>query len=188
MLEFWPEASRAIIMASANHNFTGTSIIRFDDPVDERGGAGAINADLADQIAQSFAAPGETCYSSCWWVDDILTDTVSLEHSFYAERGEMVRVAVSWWSHADSEGYDYSPDRLDTDLDLFLQRPSGAYSDISISHDNNYEMVEIMARQSGLYTIRVDKVGFNEPSNSVGIALARFPAPYHVHLPVVMKD
>jgi len=189
MLEFWPEASRAIIMASATHNITGTSSIKWYDPDDQRDGAGAINADLADEIAQSFATPLETCYSSCWWPYSIQNKYfTSLERTFYASSGNMVRVAVAWWSHADTPGNDYSFDRLDTDLDLFIQRPDGTYPDISISHDNNYEMVEFMAPQSGLYHIRVDKVQSNEDLNKMGIALAIFPAPYRVNLPLVVRD
>lgn len=50
-LNIWPEASRAIIMASATHNIDGPTGIPSGQ--DLRDGAGGINAALADTVAQT---------------------------------------------------------------------------------------------------------------------------------------
>ncbi len=69
-LSTWPEAQRAIIMASATHNIEGPSII-VRGQGDLKDGAGALNADLADRAAQLRGTSTGTSYSSCWWGDYI---------------------------------------------------------------------------------------------------------------------
>jgi hypothetical protein len=187
-LAIWPEATKAIIMASATHNIEGPSIIVYDQG-DLRDGAGAINASLADTIAQSRGSDTSTCYDSCWWGDEITNSSfpvgTDLERTFYADRGNLIRIAITWWANADTPGHDYSFDRLDTDLDLRIRAPNGQYVAWSLSNDNNYEMVEFLASQTGQYTVVVRKYRVDEDSNYLGIALARI---YRVHLPIVMKN
>lgn len=189
-LSTWPEASRAIIMASATHNIEGPSII-VRGQSDLRDGAGAINADLADTVAQLYADALMTCQVPCWWghfIDNsnfpIGTD---LERTFYARKGNLIRVAIAWWARADVPGNNYSFDRLDTDLDLRIEDPSNQYiADVnSLSWDNNYEMVEFVASQTGEYKIAVRKVRADEPANYLGIAFARL---YRVYIPLALKN
>jgi subtilisin family serine protease len=187
-LAYWPEATKAIIMASATHNITGPTTI-VQDQGDLRDGAGAVNADLADNIARFRADASTTCDTSCWWGHQITTTFAvgtDLERSFYAQKGNLIRVAISWWSNADLPGNDYSFDRLDTDLDLRIkhydQYLSGIYS---LSHDNNYEMVEFVAPADGIYKIVIRKHRADEPSNYLGIALARIQN--YNYLPAVLK-
>lgn len=187
-LELWPEAIRAIIMASATHNIEGRSIIRFYDPTDIRDGAGAINASLADITAQTRGTLTGTCYVSCWWGYAIDPSFTQREHYFYADSGDLIRVAISWWSNPDTSGNNYSFNQLDTDIDLEIIDPMGVYLDISISTDNNYEMVEFVASSSGLYRIRVHKWPTTEPSNFIGIALVKTDLPYNVYLLAILKD
>ena len=60
----WPEAAKSIIMASATHNIVGpTTIVQGQG--DLRDGAGAINAALADTVAQLRADSTTTCYVPC---------------------------------------------------------------------------------------------------------------------------
>ena len=82
LLGTWSEAMRAFIMASASatHNIEGNSII-INNQGDLRDGAGAINADYADQIAQKRGTASGICYSSCWWGDSI-TNTGFPSHLF----------------------------------------------------------------------------------------------------------
>lgn len=186
-LRFWPEAIRAIIMASAIHNIEGPSIIRFYLDDDLRDGAGAINAAMADEIAQNRANLTETCYSSCWWGYSTGTDFVQQEHTFYANQGDLIRVAISWWSNADSPENDHSFNRLDTDLNLYVLISPSFYHDISISSENNYEMVEFMALDTGIFTIRVDQYQQeNETSNFVGVALL-IRDPHRIYLPIIVR-
>lgn len=162
VLIFWPEAIRAIIMASATHNIEGPSIIARGQG-DLRDGAGAINADLADIVAQTRMDETTTCYSSCWW-GEAITDSnfpkgTRLERHFYADQGDLIRVVIAWWANADTPSNDYSFSQLDTDLDLFITNPNGmaVSSAASVSWDNNYEMGQFVALQSGEYTISVQK-------------------------------
>jgi subtilisin family serine protease len=186
-LRFWPEAIRAIIMASAIHNIEGPSIIRFYLDDDLRDGAGAINAAMADDIAQKRANLTETCYSSCWWGYSTGTNFVQQEHTFYANQGDLIRVAISWWSNADSSENGHSFNRLDTDLNLYVLIPPSSYHDISISSENNYEMVEFIALDTGIFTIRVDQYRQeNETSNFVGVALLKRD-PHRIYLPIIVR-
>lgn len=190
-LSIWPEATKAIIMASATHNIEGPPII-VGGQGDLRDGAGAINADLADRIAQSRGSATGTCYDSCWWGHSISNSDfpvgTNLERAFYADQGDLIRVVITWWAHADTPGNDYSFDRLDTDLDLRVRAPNGQYVDWSLSHDNNYEMTQFLAPQTGQHTIVVRKYRADEDSNYLGIALARIPLPYRTYLPAVMRN
>lgn len=190
-LSSWPEATRAIIMASATHNITGPTII-VRNQGDLRDGAGAINAALADTVAQTRNfSDVDPCTVSCWWGISINNSNLpvgtDLERTFYANRGNLIRVAIAWWTHADTPGNDYSFDRLDTDLDLRIKGPNNQYiSDVSsLSWDNNYEMVEFVAPQTGEYKITVRKVRADEPSNYLGIAFVRL---HRVYIPLVLKN
>ncbi|MDF1514653.1 MAG: S8 family serine peptidase, partial [Anaerolineae bacterium] len=192
-LTYWPEANRAIIMASATHNIEGASIIVLGQG-DLRDGAGATNADLADRVAQTRGSETGTCNSSCWW-GHLITNSefpvsTNLERRFYADQGDLIRVVIAWWAHADTPGNNYSFDQLDTDLDLRIKAPNGQWvsSASSLSYDNNYEMVQFLAPQTGEYIIAVRKARANEDSNYLGIALVRIPLPYRVYLPGVMKN
>lgn len=118
-LNHWPEATRAIIMASATHDVEGPPII-VRDQGDLKDGAGAINADLADRVAQLRGSATGPCYVSCWWGEYITNSNfpigTDLERTFYATQGDLIRLAIAWWSNADTPGNDFSFDRLDTDL------------------------------------------------------------------------
>lgn len=191
-LSSWPEASRAIIMASATHNITGTTNI--PQGQDLYDGAGAINALFADDAAQNRNySPSDPCIGSCWWgaFTSSLAQGDYMYRYFRATAGERIRVAISWWSNADSPGNNYSFDRLDTDLDLGVQCCDGTYNWVtgawSASWDNNYELLDFNATQTGLYRIAVHKtqVYNNETTNYVGIALVK--AMHKVYLPIVIR-
>ena len=186
----WPEAVKAIIMASATHNITGpTTIVRGQGDLHD--GAGAINAALADTVAQLRADSATTCYVPCWWGQWInssnLPVNTDLERTFYANQGNLLRIAIAWWAHADAPGNGYSFDRLDTDLDLRIKDPNNQYMSgvNSLSWDNNFEIVEFVAPQSGVYKIAVRKVRADEPSNYLGIAFARL---HRVYIPIVLRN
>lgn len=192
-LNSWPEATRAIMMASATHSIEDPSII-VRGQGDLRDGAGAINADLADRVAQHRGSATGPCYVSCWWGESITNSNfpvdTDLERIFYATQGDLIRVATAWWSHADTPGNDYSFDRLDTDLDLRIRAPNGQYISgaSSLSFDNNYEMVQFIAPQAGQYRIVVRKHRADEYSNYLGVALVRIRLPYRSYLPLVVRN
>ncbi|HIC90168.1 MAG TPA: protease, partial [Anaerolineae bacterium] len=130
-LSYWPEAAKAIIMASATHNITGPTII-VRGQGDLRDGAGALSAALADTVAQTRnLSDVDPCTVPCWWGHSIDSSNfpvgTDLERAFYAKSGDLVRVAIAWWAHADTPGNNYSFDRLDTDLDLRIKDPNNQY-------------------------------------------------------------
>ncbi len=190
-LNSWPEAAKAIIMASATHNITGPTII-VKNQGDLRDGAGAINAALADTVAQTRNfSDVDPCTVSCWWGIFINNSNfpvgTDLERVFYAKSGDLIRVAITWWAHADTPSNNYSFDRLDTDLDLRIKAPDGQSLPgvYSLSWDNNYEMVEFVAPRTGNYRIAVRKVRADESSNYLGIAFVRL---HRAYIPLVLKN
>jgi len=102
-LAYSAPALRSIIMASALHNIDGATGIPTGQELKD--GAGAIDAALADQVAQTQGANGGTCNVPCWW--NVPTSNLSppvggsLNNYFRASRGERIRVAINWWSNAD---------------------------------------------------------------------------------------
>lgn len=189
-LSIWPEASRAIIMASATHNIDGpTGIPTGQDLFD---GAGGINAALADSLAktrnQSDVNP---CLDSCWW--GITINNTGFPVGTYIYRyftlneGDFARIVIAWWSHADCASISScNYDRLDTDLHVGAVDPDGQVvrGAWSASWDNNYEMIEFIAHKTGTYRVAVYKSRADESSNYLGIAFLRLRC---VYVPLIVK-
>lgn len=189
-LLYWPEAQRAIIMASALHNFDGPAWIVGN--TDLKDGAGQVSAVFADQIAQVRGGPSVPCPGSCWW-GDLITDVNlpvgnTLSRTFSVSSPSLVRVVISWWSRVDSPSWS-GIDTLDTDLDLRVTDPNGNWvpGAESISYDNNYEMVQFLALAPGTYSINIKKNWADESANSVGTAVFVYPMSQRVWLPVLAK-
>ncbi len=150
-LSSWPEASRAIIMASATHNIDGPTGIPTGQ--DLRDGAGGINAALADTVAQTRNPSRFTpCTTSCWWNFSISNSNFPIGTytytRFIANQGDLIRVAIAWYSNTDcSSVNNCNFDRLDTDLHLGVIDSGGNFvpGAWSASRDNNYELVEFVA-------------------------------------------
>jgi len=175
-----PEALRAIVMASAVHNIQGPSNIPAGQEL--RDGAGGIDAALADAVAGNGITNFDNvtpCNSPCWWAlyisETNFPVNTYLNRYFRASRGEHIRVAISWWSNAycsstSSCVYDY----LTTGLNLGVFAPDGSLvpGAWSASYDNNYELVEFIAPQTGQYRIGIQKYSSNpvECCNYLGIA------------------
>jgi hypothetical protein len=194
-LTIWPEAVKAIIMTSAIHNIDGpVDIPSYQDLKD---GAGAIDADLADTIAKTRQDSGVVCNEPCWWgittSDTNPTVGGSVYQYFTASQGERIRVAIAWFASADIPPAPPSLpwDLLLTNYQLYVYKPSGgdpiAYN---ASWDNNYELVDFVATETGQYQIRIYRQpegDYNEQSNSIGIAWVT-PNVYHVFLSGVMNN
>lgn len=155
-------------MASAVHNIEGDGRLSSVD------GAGAIDAALADQIAQNEGGTS-ACNTPCWWnlgtnVSPALGGNV--ERTSNANRGERIRVAIAWLSKPEPPT-DTSPDPLLRNFDLNIIPPSGTVSP-SASPSNNFEIVDFVAPATGQYTIRVIRNnagdGGSELGNKLGIA------------------
>ena len=145
-LKDFPSAVKAIIMASAVHNTEGSQ--RLSD----RDGAGAVDAAFADWIAQTQGGAG-TCNAPCWWYivtnDSNLPEPGNLYRYFNANRGERIRVAISWLSAASADGVQ---DSLNTELNLHIQRPNGTVIQSSTSSVNGFEIVDFTADATGQYS------------------------------------
>jgi hypothetical protein len=191
-LDTWPEALKAIIMASATHNLDGPTNIPTGQ--DLKDGAGGINAALADTVAQVHnTSATNPCTTSCWWGTTIDNTGFPVGNYLYryftASKGDLIRVAITWWSNANcpSSG-SCSYDRLDTNLNMGAQKLNGSWSWVpgawSASYSNNYEFIEFVAPSSGNYRIAVYKASANETLNSLGIALVRL---HRVYLPLILN-
>jgi subtilisin family serine protease len=196
-LRTWPEAIRAIIMATATHNIEGPPGIPAGQ--DYKDGAGGINADLADTTSslRGFApsTAAAACAGPCWWGEPIDNSTSfdSYGYRYYyfnAQAGDRIRAAISWWSDSNCPDpvSNCSFDKLSTDLNVGIMAPDGTFlpSAWSASYDNNYELVppagdrganggEIMLPQTGTYRIAVARVHWDEESNYLGVAWTKLP-------------
>lgn len=163
LLKRWPEAVRAVLMASAIHNVEG------DSRLSEKNGAGGVDLYLADTVVKNG-----------WWMAEYLSaasfDAGYYEIPAYVEAGERVRVAIAWNSNPTG---DYADDPLQADLDLVVHDPNGLAipGAISGSWDNSYEIVEFEATQTGEHAIRVYGVRFDGDAEPVGVAWARVAPP-----------
>lgn len=171
-LSQWPEANKAIIMASAVHNLEGVQSIPYAYHPDLRDGAGALVGTLARSIAGTRGDNSNwfPCIASCWWGIDAdntqlpVGNTVGVR--FGAKAGQRVRVVASWWANA-TPSYHFG---LETDFDLTVKTNDFNQVAFSGSYDNNYEMVDFIAPVDGLYRIEVKKAAANENQNKIGIA------------------
>ena len=192
-LKDWPTAIKAILMASAMHNVEGDSRLSDED------GAGSIDATRVYTIAHHHRVDGTTCWEgSCWWAVDTTSTYPApgdwLYQHFYAEQGDLIRVAIAWWSEADSPP-DYptlGDDALTSNFNLYVWDPDDELltSGYSVSWDNNYEIVQFSAPKTGLYEIGAYKSlnGTTESDNQVGVAVLRIHMPYRVYLPMTLRD
>ena len=134
-----PEQVAAILMASAVHDI---------EPGSDRDGAGGIDIGRAIEIIDK----GDT---------DLLTltynDIPRNSDPFFATRGDVVRVVIRWLSHSNTAYIWNSPesDKLESDIDLQIFGPNGDIIDCSCSWDNNFEIVEFTAPESGQYTAQI---------------------------------
>jgi len=192
-LKDWPTAVKAILMASAMHNVEGDSRLSDED------GAGSIDATRAYTIAHHHRSDGTTCWEgSCWWAVNTTSIYPApggwLKQSFFATQGDLIRVAIAWWSEADPPpAYPtLGDDALTSNFNLYVWDPDGNLlsSGYSASWDNNYEIVQFSAPKTGLYEIGAYKSldGTTESDNQLGVAVLGIRMPYRVYLPMIMRN
>jgi subtilisin family serine protease len=142
-LEAWPEAIKAILMATAVHNISG------DTRLSKCDGAGGVDAVSADDVVRgvngSWGAKEYDCSNPS--PDDVAT--ISLV------AGQRVRVVIVWPTDPSFPDDIEFASRPTADLDLLIVNPLGSIAAQSVSHDNTYEIVDFVVPANGVYKIRV---------------------------------
>jgi hypothetical protein len=152
-LVYWPELTKAIIMASAIHNVVPNTIEYDEDPdvvyhpsfypVDKFEGVGTVDAYAAYQCVN------EGDYICTWRPND---DPFYIAQ-FQVNAGQKVRFAINWLAHTDYNGSgDYG---LCADFNLRVCSPITVISYYSVSDTNPWEIVEFTAPLTGTYKARV---------------------------------
>ncbi len=167
-LRSWPEGCRAILMAAAHRNPSG-STWRADliAGVDGKDGAGALDTKSALDIARSRTTSGTKGRSRGW---DIGTSRVTDKDSagYMTSRwfvtvprftlSPKVKVALAWDSkvtNLELPFFTIRTDALTVDLDLHVFDEAGNQVASSASWDNSYEIAEFGANRGATYEIRV---------------------------------
>jgi hypothetical protein len=152
-LKTYPETVKAIIMASAVHNIEGSSRLSDKD------GAGGIQA----KAAYDIVANG---WHSASWVANGCAD-LSTAPALFATAGQTVRVVISWLVPIDANFINYTF----ADADLTVSNPSHTQTWTSASFDNNFEIVEFTAPETGVYPVQACyKSGQSNPIQLMGYA------------------
>ncbi len=135
---YYPEAMRALIMASAVNNIDGAA------ENSEKDGAGAIDAYSAylDLLNSRWA----------WMYVSNPSSWTGYEYTNYVEAGIPIACVAAWISHPDG---GYITDPLLTDFDLKLINPSGGTVKYSSSFSNNYEIIRYTTGQAGNWKCQV---------------------------------
>jgi hypothetical protein len=190
-LKYWPEGTRAIIMATANHNIEGPTGLTGNDLKD---GAGGINADLADITAANRGQSNTTCANPCWWGETIYSSSFPVGtyifRSFTAQQYDRIRVAIAWDSNADCSSISSCNfSRLDTDLNFGILDPNWNWIAWAGGVAGSSELVpadgKLVVPTTGTYTIAIYNARMDESYNYLGIAVTRFTE--NVYIPLVIR-
>ncbi|MBN1295864.1 hypothetical protein JXA80_03725, partial [bacterium] len=155
-LNSWPEAVKAIVMATALHNVEG------DSRLSEYDGAGMVDALAADKIANGLTNGGKQ-----WGGASVTSTSFPFDRMFSVTDGEVIRVCICWDSNPSGPP-DYTTDPLEADLDLYLLDSGGTIVASSTTFDGAYEIVEFTATESAQWTMRVQAATFTGSSEYLG--------------------
>jgi hypothetical protein len=150
-LHAWPEATKAIVMASAIHDTYNGGSGHGCDYIDDQEGTGTVD------VAQAYKTVDNGWYGLGSYV---MEDDFPMDIDFYASEGEKVRFVTCWDSHTDWE-HNTSKDILKADLDLKIRAPNGNSMGGSYSWDNSFETVEFTAPMSGTYKAKITEWRFD---------------------------
>jgi hypothetical protein len=140
-LQFWPEAVKAILLATAVNNIEGSARLS------EKDGAGGVDALRADRVAAKNPAYGG-------WGGTAESCAANFSVTIPLVAGRPTRVAIAWDQNPD---YTYYGSKPSADLDLLIIDPTGAPVIISQSIDNTYEIVRFTPSITGDYRLEANK-------------------------------
>ncbi|MCH9651799.1 MAG: S8 family peptidase [Deltaproteobacteria bacterium] len=155
-LQIWPEAVKAILMATATNNIEGNTRLSDQD------GAGGIRLD------QAVAAAGFGQNSQ--WIASSLNCDIAADqtiHTIDLIGGRWTRVVFSWGQPTNYIDYEKHPS---ADFDLKILAPNATIQAKSTSFDNNYEIVEFLAPMDGAYLVQIDPVRCDQSPQTMGLA------------------
>jgi hypothetical protein len=167
-LKSWPEGCRAILLAGASKNITGSTWwADRQAALDASDGSGAVDGLESVRIAQSHRSRNSAASRRGWDVGtlrsaDIGSDgqttfsyQVVVPSYFFGAR---VKVALAWDSLATLQDFFFfqlASDHLQVDLDLHVYNSRGTRVGYSGSWDNSYEIAEFSANAGETYTIKI---------------------------------
>ena len=166
-LHAWPEATKAIVMATAIHDTYDGGAGHGTSYIDDKEGTGTVD------VAQAY----KTVDNGWYGLGSYVTEADFPKYvNFYASEGEKVRFVVCWDSHTDWQ-YDTSKDTLEADLDLSIRAPNGNSMGGSYSWDNSFETVAFTAPMSGTYNATLNAYRFDAGWEWLGWAWSRTSLP-----------
>ena len=163
----WPEVMRSILMTSATENVDG---VRLDllDAVDDRDGAGEVDAEVAVGLAAATCkVNGNNNPSELGHDYGTITAAGTPAGQFYSEQyraltssqSKRIRVVLSWDGTANctdsADSTTCGATSLDADFDLEVFDGDGIQKGISNTTDNSYEFVEFEPDPDQTYTIKI---------------------------------
>ena len=161
ILKYWPTAVKAILMATADNNIEG------DFRLSDYDGAGGISLDYADDVAN-------TTNNNEWRIATVSQSSFTcgspyqlLCYSFYATKDQIVRAVIAWDT---SPSYIYYDEMPGTDLDMWVNSPSGNFIEGSYSWSNTYEIVDFKAPDTGTYTMYISYRSIEDGYTHLGVA------------------
>ncbi len=140
-LMLWPEALKALLMASGVHNLEG------DRRLSELDGTGGVDGSVAATSAVLGRWKAGILSAASFAPDSTFETDVG-----HVAAGQRLKVVVCWDSNPDA---GYATDPLEADIDLDLIDPAGAVVASSSSYDNSYEVVDLDVATTGLYRARL---------------------------------
>jgi hypothetical protein len=160
-LKIWPEAIRAILLATANYQRADSA--NWSRSADGKDGTGLTNAYFADLAARKR----ETSTTAQFRAHDYgLMSAADFSGGFYEKTwkakthttSSRIRVALTWNSKTTG-----ASSVLDADLDLWVYDPDMHLVAWSSSWDSSHEFVEFTPSKTGAYTIKVR--GYSVPDD-----------------------
>lgn len=180
-LQYFPETTRAILMASSYaHRLS-------PDPsgLDDREGLGSLSTKWANLFAARATSGGYPLGDHGHWIA-----TASGSPGAYQEPastfinvatggGRKVRFDISWDSHGYSSGYTSFSDLRLSDIDVIVRDPGGNIVGSSLSASTNVEHVEWVANAGTNYSVEIRPYSWDPSlaSERIGWAWVAFSTP-----------
>jgi hypothetical protein len=165
-LTIWPEAIRAIMLATANYQQAdGADYSKYREGKDGTGMVNAYYGMLTAGTREGGTTPQFRAH------DYGLMTSSSFRSGFFTKEWRVqtfttrsrIRVALAWNSRPIAIFGWPLASVLDADLDLWVYDPDGHVVASSTTWDNSWEFVEFTPAKTGAYTIKVR--GYSVPSN-----------------------